>query len=50
MLVVQSEAYREEGDFDLAEKKLLKAKDLEPDEAIIDFTLELYYLKRKFRT
>ena len=36
-LVVQSEAYREEGDFDLAEKKLLKAKDLEPDEAIIDF-------------
>ena len=39
VLVVQSEAYREEGDFDLAEKKLLKAKDLEPDEAIIDFYL-----------
>lgn len=37
--MVQSEAYREEGDFDLAEKKLLKAKDLEPDEAIIDFYL-----------
>lgn len=39
VLVVQSEAYREEGDFDLAEKKLLKAKDLDPDEAIIDFYL-----------
>jgi len=39
VLVVQSEAYREEGDFDLAEKKLLKAKDLEQDEAIIDFYL-----------
>ena len=51
VLVVQSEAYREEGDFDLAEKKLLKKqKTWNQMKRLLIFYLELYYLKGKFRT
>lgn len=49
-LLLMADLYQMQGLFEVSEQKLLKAKELLPHEAVIDFALgELYFFSRSFK-